>query len=219
MEMLIPGSLTFTDLLHQFELKNPSISKDARDFGIEILNRVSEPSPKFREIGAELLSFDEDYFENKQGAAEWLACTLAYEAACRGDFGVGAVWVGKDFSILGTASNTVFTGKNTSEHAEMNLVDIFPVDQEIDPGTKVVSSLEPCPMCLSRLSMTNVEEIIYISPDEIGGMARSCHQMPPVWRDFLGNKKISESADKKLARIADTIFQLTLERNHRLGGR
>ncbi|SLN41295.1 tRNA-specific adenosine deaminase [Roseovarius gaetbuli] len=178
-----------------------------------------ELRPLIKRTGALLTSDNSAAFQNQ---ALW-AC-LALEAAANGDFGVGAVLVDRENRIVAMAKNTVFTRQNTSCHAEMNIISGLQIDgkalSENGDGLKdltLISSLEPCPMCLSRISMTPIQKTLYLSPDPEGGMVTHKDHMPKVWKRFLSDKSFEKSHYEALEKLAKDIFDYTEAQNEMLG--
>lgn len=153
-----------------------------------------------------------------------LTASLALEAAANGDFGVGAVIIDQKERVIAMAKNTVFTSQNTSCHAEMNIITGLQIDgkaladshTELQ-GLTLISSLEPCPMCLARIAMTPIQTIIYLSPDPEGGMVTHKHHMPQVWQAFLRDKAFTQSGHDALGKLAKDIFDLTKSQDDKLG--
>ena len=69
------------------------------------------------------------------------------------------------------------------------------------------TSLEPCPMCLSRLITSGIGRVVYASKDEEGGMVSRISGLPPIWKE-LAKSQVFEQANisKELERIAKKIF-------------
>lgn len=153
-----------------------------------------------------------------------LAACLALKAGVQGNFGVGAVLVDKHCRVISTAMNTVYTTGNFSCHAEMNLISDSHIDEltlsnSIDgvSETTLISSLEPCPMCLARISMTPIKNIIFLSEDETGGMVSRKELFPDVWKGFLSGKKFQRSEYEELSAFALRVFEVTKSLNEKLG--
>lgn len=50
-------------------------------------------------------------------------------------------------------------------------------------GLVLYTSLEPCPMCLTRLINAGVKKVYFGAPDPTGGMARKIRNLPSFWQD------------------------------------
>ena len=69
-------------------------------------------------------------------------------------------------------------------------------------GLVLVSSLEPCPMCLTRIINAGIEKLLYVAPDENGGMVHRMDQLPPFW------KARSEHCEYRKARCSPDVQRL-----------
>ncbi len=115
-------------------------------------------------------------------------CKLALQAREEDCYGVGALIVDKDGEIIVSGHNEAFSnGQRSDLHAEMVVMNALEVNWQ--PGKakecKLVTSLEPCPMCMTRLIFSGIGEIIYIRQDDIGGMVHRSKDLPPVFQDLM----------------------------------
>jgi len=142
----------------------------------------------------------------------------AIEAAKEGNFGVGAVIVDPKGKIVMAGHNHVFNPHFRSDiHAEMDTMNKFE-----DTFTEVTSmrdyflftSLEPCPMCLTRLITSGVGQIYHAAPDVETGMVSRLNNLSPVWVD-LADSQIFAQADcsPELIDIALQVFLVTANNN------
>jgi len=111
-------------------------------------------------------------------AAENACLVLAWEALCRGSIPVGAVITDAAGRIVATGRNRMrdaarqppeLTGGLLS-HAEVNAI------ARLDPDAKyqdhqLVTSLEPCPLCLGALAMSTIGAAVFLGADPYGGAA------------------------------------------------
>src|SRR5262245_23051180 len=92
-----------------------------------------------------------------------IACQEALAAARQGNFGVGAVLVDAHGTVVAQGQNAVFYPRFRSDlHAEMVVMTAFEEQHpEADNmrGYTLLSSLEPCPMCLARLLAAGVQTV------------------------------------------------------------
>jgi tRNA(Arg) A34 adenosine deaminase TadA len=113
------------------------------------------------------------------------ACRLALEGLRAGNYGVGAVILDEQKRPVVESSSRVFEpGFDSAGHAEMVAVDElerrFP---ELAPaGLTLVATLEPCPMCYTRLKLAGLGRVRYLAPDAGGGMAHLAGRLPEIWR-------------------------------------
>lgn len=109
-------------------------------------------------------------------------------------------------------------------HAEMDLLTRYEKKMRItrsrnpdeptyrDPrrmqGFVLYSSLEPCPMCLTRIINAGVKEVYYAAPDVDGGMARRFDELPPFWKDMARDMVIAPArCSPELKKLAADLFR------------
>jgi len=142
----------------------------------------------------------------------------AIEAALEGNFGVGAVLVRGRKAVVQRGHNHVFSPHFRSDlHAEMDVMTKFEErhrDIEHLDGYTLFSSVEPCPMCLTRLITSGVRKVYYAAIDQEGGMANRLVYMPAEWRE-LAERQDFRLADcsPELSEIALRIYRETVEKN------
>ena len=128
--------------------------------------------------------------EHSDDAMGMLALKQAVEATKGGNYGVGAVLLDENSKLVGDAGNRVHDGgKFRSDlHAEMVLLNTFEeIQQSIPPNLSaytLISSLEPCPMCMTRIIFAGIGNIKYICPDDIGGMCQRHNSLPPIFKQL-----------------------------------
>ena len=138
-----------------------------------------------------------------------MACEEALTAARAGNYGVGAILVGPNGEVIERGSNQAFYPMFRSDlHAEMVVLNAF--EDRYHEATDMrhhllVSSLEPCPMCLARMLISGVQTVKYLACDELGGMARHLHKLPIAWRRLLERQEFA------LADVSDELRQIALE--------
>ena len=145
-----------------------------------------------------------------------VACAEALAAARLGNYGVGAVLVDPTGNILERGGNTVFFPRFRSDlHAEMVTMNAF---EERHPeisnmrGYTLVSSLEPCPMCLARLLMAGVQTVKFLAYDELAGMVNLKQLFPSAWtRLWQRQEFVQADVSESLKRFALDVFSLNLE--------
>lgn len=118
----------------------------------------------------------------------WLTDILALKSVDSGNYGVGSILVGADGKLAAMGHNLVYSPRFRSDlHAEMVAVNDF---EEENPQITTLkqytfyTSLEPCPMCLTRLISAGINKVFYVSPDSIGGMVNAISLLPPLWKEL-----------------------------------
>ena len=143
-----------------------------------------------------------------------LACEVALAASAEGNYGVGAVLVDRAGEVLLTAGNRAFVPRFASEgHAEMALVSRLEAERpELPPGElTLVVSLEPCPMCYARLKLAGIGRVLYLAPDEGGGMVDRARHLPPAWTTLHPWQAFATAeVGPRLRRLARAIFRHNL---------
>jgi cytosine deaminase len=131
--------------------------------------RAYEPDPKLKDDSVALR-----------------ACQLAAEGARLGTYGVGALLMDDHLNVIVEGHNEVYVaGFRSDLHAEMVVLNRF---EEGGKGLEdrhrytLITSLEPCPMCMTRLIFAGIGTILYVFPDEIGGMVQRQASLPPIFR-------------------------------------
>lgn len=140
--------------------------------------------------------------------------------------GIGACLVREDTGeVLEKSHNRQYEPYFRSDlHAEMDLLDRFeermkltrsrnPADPTyLDPraatGLVLYTSVEPCPMCLTRIINSGIKKVSYAAPDINGGMARRFESLPPFWKR-MAEGMVLESArcSPALTDIAARLFR------------
>ncbi|MGD8696393.1 MAG: nucleoside deaminase [Gammaproteobacteria bacterium] len=141
-------------------------------------------------------------------------CEEALAAAGEGNYGVGAVILDSDGSVIVRARNRVFEpGFRSDGHAEMLAVNRLETEfpEKTPREMTLFVTLEPCPMCLTRLKLAGIGRVRYLSPDPDGGMVSCRDNLPPIWR-LLNPRQDFAPADvsASLQRLGKRIFQVNL---------
>lgn len=141
-------------------------------------------------------------------------CRKALQALAEGNYGVGAVIADRDGRVVVSSRNQVFEPAFRSDgHAEMLAVDVLESRHpDEDPSSLTLyASLEPCPMCLSRLKLAGVGRVRYLASDDAGGMVHLHDHLPPIWRLLNPHQDFSiADVSPALSRIAGRLFQVNL---------
>ena len=117
------------------------------------------------------------------------ACRIAVDAARAGSYGVGAVLLDASGRIIAEGRNRVYEGGFRSDlHAEMVVMNDYESSvrhRHEARGCTLVTSLEPCPMCMTRLIVSGIGSVLYVSEDSIGGMVQRERHLPPTFRSII----------------------------------
>lgn len=125
----------------------------------------------------------------------------AYAALNAKSGGIGACLVDeRTGTVIERGRNRQYTGYFRSDlHAEMDLLTRYE-DREKKPlasaggnpracdGLVLYSSVEPCPMCLTRIINSGIKKMYYVAPDPEGGMVTRMQDLPPFWRRFAEDR-------------------------------
>jgi cytosine deaminase len=143
-------------------------------------------------------------------------CHEALAAATQGNYGVGALLLDPTGQVVTLGQNQVFAPQFRSDlHAEMVTMNAFEM-QHPDVGNlwgyTLISSMEPCPMCVARLLAAGVGTVKFLADDELGGMARRIPQLSVAWTRLAQRQTFQAavvSAD--LRQLAVDVMDATLE--------
>lgn len=74
-------------------------------------------------------------------------------------------------------------------------------------GLVLYSSVEPCPMCLTRIINIGLKKVFFAIPDPAGGMIQRIKDLPPFWRDMAaGNVYAPAKCSPELKDLATRLF-------------
>jgi tRNA(adenine34) deaminase len=142
----------------------------------------------------------------------------ALAAARDGNFGVGACLVDPQGRVVERGHNHVFHPyPRTDLHAEMDTLTRF--EERVRAAISLrhytlFTSLEPCPMCLTRLITAGVGHVYHAAPDIESGMVYKLHELTPVWVELAKRQEFAEArTSPALKEIAHQIFLYTANRN------
>jgi cytosine deaminase len=145
-----------------------------------------------------------------------IACSEALAAARTGNYGVGALLIDPKGEILERGRNAVFVLHFRSDlHAEMVVMTAFEQRHptvESMRGYTPLCSLEPCPMCLTRLLIAGVQTVKFLAYDAPAGMVKQRDSFPTAWRRLWQRQEfIQADVSESLRRFALDVFLLNLE--------
>lgn len=151
--------------------------------------------------------------EYKDDIFAWYSCLLALKAVCCGNLGVGALLVDNKEVVVAEGGNTVFNPNFRSDlHAEMVVLNQFEDNnKEISSvkGYTLYTSLEPCPMCLTRLITSGINTVLFVAPDKLGGMVHIFKNLPSAWHVLAEQQRFCRAdCSQELVIAAEKIFLL-----------
>ena len=87
---------------------------------------------------------------------------LAISAQAKGNHPFGALLV-LDNLVVATAENTVFTEKDITKHAELNLVSQVSREMDLESLSRSIlyTSTEPCAMCSGAIFWAGISHVVY----------------------------------------------------------
>ena len=137
-------------------------------------------------------------------------------AAKEGNLGIGAVIVDANGQIVSRGHNRTFYPYFRSDlHAEMDAMTSF--EERFKHVTNMqdytlFSSLEPCPMCTTRLITSGIGKVFYFAGDADAGMANNLKRLGPVWGE-LAEKQVFSKADcsQEATDLAYQFFLATID--------
>ena len=166
----------------------------------------NETCPELDNLRLRVAAFRVEY-ENSPDKWPFLCCELALSALEEGNYGVGAVLVDQYGKVLSQSANQVFSPRfDSSAHAEMKVLDDFEANYPDYSGRELLTlyvSLEPCPMCCTRILASGIGRVVYMSSDSSGGMMSRCNKLPDAWENISQMIDIREyKGQKELKRLA-----------------
>ena len=178
-------------------------SIDAIDARIQKLR----PNPEFKDDGFGLVVINQALISLKEGSGGIGACLVDEESG----------------KVVATGRNRQYRPYFRSDlHAEMDLLNRYEdwlrkrggKDSGMDPRDcghlVLVSSVEPCPMCLTRIINAGIKKMVYVTPDEKGGMVSRMDQLPPFWKQRALQCEYRQAVcSPEIQQVARDLFDVT----------
>lgn len=74
----------------------------------------------------------------------------------------------------------------------------------------LVTSVEPCPMCLTRIINAGIKTVLYVVEDKEGGMVTRLDNLPPFWKEFAADRDFRPAdCSQELRQIAIDLFNFS----------
>ena len=145
-----------------------------------------------------------------------VALREAVMAAKEGNFGIGAVLVDDDGQVVLSGHNKVFYPYFRSDlHAEMDVMTRYEENHTGNIDMKrmtLFSTLEPCPMCFTRLINSGIKKVCYAVDDPTGGMVKRAKHMPPAFIElYKGRDYRLANCSRQVKELALQLFKQTME--------
>jgi len=147
--------------------------------------------------------------------------------------GIGACLVDEHTGkVIERGRNRQYTSYFRSDlHAEMDLLNRYEDRLKKIPGKKggnprecegivLYSSVEPCPMCLTRIINSGIKKVYYVAADQKGGMVTRMNDLPPFWRNIAQGRDFSQAVcSPELREIANELFHYAHRDSSRIRGK
>jgi cytosine deaminase len=188
---------------------------------------VPEPAVEEGEMEALLRSVEArlDDFEPDRAMAHDPYCVEVLREAItssrEGSGAVGAILFDESTgAVVERGRNSQYAPYFRSDmHAEMDLLDRYEdrlrkkggrgsgADPRRCDGMVLVSSMEPCPMCLTRIINSGVPRMYYLAEDPAGGMVSRMASLPPFWLERARERDFRPaSCSPQLREMSEEIF-------------
>jgi len=137
------------------------------------------------------------------------AVAIAAQSFEQGNYPVGAVLT-IDGKLVGAKGNTGISSKSYINHAETSLVIEHAklLFSSSSKGQKIelISTLEPCLMCLGVAVMNKVDRIVYLQSDPHGGACRLDPsslgvRYSEIWPEIIYDKEYSSQPKQLILRF------------------
>ncbi len=143
-----------------------------------------------------------------------IVVTGAIDAGLEGNAAVGALLASPDGDVLLAERNRMFVPRFRSDyHAEMVLLSQYE-DQHQSSDLRehtLVTSLEPCEMCMIRIINSGVSNVLYVAADVGKGGITGPNKLAPHWARLAASQEFAAAdCGKRLAEIALDAFMSTI---------
>ncbi|MEJ2514534.1 MAG: deaminase [Gammaproteobacteria bacterium] len=169
---------------------------------------------RHRRLADRLETFVPDPARYPEDALGVEVCREALAALAEGNYGIGAVIADRAGRVVVRARNRVFEPRFASDgHAEMMAV------SELEsagrgreaPDLTLVATLEPCPMCYTRLKISGMGRVLYLADDPDGGMVHAADGLPRIWALLRPGQEFRRArVSPELVRLARAMFRSNL---------
>ena len=130
---------------------------------------------------------------------------LSWKSFCEGNLPIGAVIVDNEGNVLSTGRNHYITSKRFPnckvDHAETECIQQLDINKYPDIKNYILyTSMEPCPMCIGTIIMSNLRKVMVAAHDAWAGASDICIKIPYAQKkavdiefadDFMANVQIA----------------------------
>jgi tRNA(Arg) A34 adenosine deaminase TadA len=193
----------------------PLANKSAFYAFAETLPLNINESDDYQTILKKIETFLNSYQAKSQEEKYSLEATKQALYGCQsGGYGIGAILVDPQGNIVERAYNEMRQRARSDLHGEMNLLTKFETKRtspvyknfQLPPGYVVVSSAEPCPMCMIRLAHAGVTTL-YVAKNDNDSLLRYPERLPGYWRSLVRQYTYRPAqASEDLRRVAYLLF-------------
>jgi tRNA(Arg) A34 adenosine deaminase TadA len=138
----------------------------------------------------------------------------AIDAGLEGNAAVGALLASPDGEILLVERNRMLVPFFRSDyHAEMVLLSRYEEEQRPADlhGYTLVTSLEPCEMCMIRIVISGVSNVLYVAEDLGKGGITGPNKLAANWARLAASQHFAlAECDERLAEISLATFEETI---------
>ncbi len=144
-----------------------------------------------------------------------LAVTEAVEGGLEGNAAIGALIVNPDGRVILRERNRMFVPRFRSDfHAEMVLLTRYENqhgNRSDLRGHTLVSSLEPCEMCMIRIINSGVTHTLYVASDLGKGGVTGPNALAPHWARLAEPQSFAAAdCSPRLAELGLEVFKATI---------
>lgn len=148
----------------------------------------------------------------------WHEClNLAIQAYNAGSYGIAAVIVDQDGTIVARGRNQLRDNEEscnqikmtTIAHAEINALNNLPPEKQKERTLTLYTTVEPCPMCLGAIVMSRIRRIVVGSTDPWAGAIRLIEK-----DDYLSKKGIQvEFIEGRIEKLCFALHYFSLKKS------
>ncbi|MBF0396914.1 MAG: nucleoside deaminase [Desulfobacterales bacterium] len=160
------------------------------------------------DLHKKIASFKPKY---KHDSAALITISEAIIASKEGNYGIGACLINEiTGEIILRGHNRLFKPYFRSDmHAEMDVLNQYENKNQNSKSDELVlyTSLEPCPMCLTRIITAGIQKTYYLSKEPYSGMVHLLNNLPPIWQEIASGRIYEEAqCSEELKEMSKEVF-------------